>query len=68
MAIAGNQSISCQTTGGILEFAVKRTDVPMLLHYIDSRIQATRKDRLAPEMTVARRAAAGVQAPPGSTC
>jgi hypothetical protein len=35
---AGASVISCTTSLGILEFAVKRTDAPLLLHYI-SRLQ-----------------------------
>jgi hypothetical protein len=32
---AGNSIVSCVTPLGVLEFAVKRTDVPLLLHYIN---------------------------------
>jgi hypothetical protein len=34
MDVVGNQIIRCKTTEGILEFAIQRTDVPLLLHYI----------------------------------
>lgn len=32
--VAANQIVCCRTTEGILEFAVKLTDVPLLLHYV----------------------------------
>ncbi|HEV2373271.1 MAG TPA: hypothetical protein VGS19_13995 [Streptosporangiaceae bacterium] len=32
---AGSEIISCRTTEGVLEFAVKRPDVPLVLHYLD---------------------------------
>lgn len=31
----GNSIVSCVTRLGVLEFAVKRADAPVLLHYID---------------------------------
>jgi hypothetical protein len=42
MDVVGRQIISCETTEGIVEFAVMRTDVPLLLHYITA--QALRPD------------------------
>ncbi len=35
----GTSIISCQTSQGVLEFAVKRPDVPLMLHFIDRQIE-----------------------------
>jgi hypothetical protein len=40
LEVVGNQIISCRTTEGVLEFAVKGTDVPLVLHYIANRVRA----------------------------
>ena len=34
LELAGASIISCTTTEGILEFAVKRADVPLFMHYV----------------------------------
>jgi hypothetical protein len=36
---AGTVVISCETAAGILEFAVKRPDVPLILRYFNKRAQ-----------------------------
>ena len=35
LQMAGKSIISCMTPLGVLEFAVKRADVPLFLHYVD---------------------------------
>ena len=42
MELVGQQIVSCKTTGGIIEFAVRRTDVALLLHYVTKH--ATKAD------------------------
>jgi hypothetical protein len=43
LSVVGPEIVSCKTAGGVLEFAVKQTDVPLLLHYISP--QARKPDR-----------------------
>ena len=42
----GHQIVCCKTTEGILEFAVRRIDVPLLLQYIT--MKATKADSIGP--------------------
>jgi hypothetical protein len=44
---AGNAIVSYQTPQGVLEFGVKRADVPLLLHYAD--LMRQRRDTSPPE-------------------
>jgi hypothetical protein len=39
LEVVGHQIISCKTTEGILEFAVRQVDVPLLLQYITMKAQ-----------------------------
>jgi hypothetical protein len=43
LSVVGPENVSCKTAGGVLEFVVKQTDVPLLLHYISP--QARKPDR-----------------------
>jgi hypothetical protein len=36
---AGTSIISCQTSQWVVAFAVKRPDVPLMLHFIDNQVE-----------------------------
>jgi hypothetical protein len=40
----GMEVITCRTSGGIIEFAIPRADVPLMLHYISRRLSPSPKE------------------------
>jgi hypothetical protein len=40
---SGSVVISCQTSGGLLEFAVRRPDVDLMLHFFDRMAEQARR-------------------------
>jgi hypothetical protein len=52
---AGHQIVSCKTTEGVLEFAVRHVDVPLLLQYVTMKAQTPHSPGGANKLTPRRR-------------